>query len=152
MSIQAKPLTGMTIGVQGAYDDAVLTQGFPAAVTLFGPSGARLPYTSRFSGGLSIDQRFPLGSVTGSVGAVTSYVGDRLGNFSRSASARRQNLPEYVRTDLHAGVEYHTWTYHFFANNVFDRRGLLDGPVDTSPPALIYIQPRTIGLNVAKTF
>lgn len=25
MSIQAKPLTGMTIGVQGAYDDAVLT-------------------------------------------------------------------------------------------------------------------------------
>ncbi len=152
MSIQAKPLTGMTIGVQGAYDDASLTQGFPAAVTLFGPSGARLPYTSRFSGAVSIDQRFPLGAVTGSVGAVTSYVGDRLGNFSGSASAPRQNLPEYVRTDLHAAVEYHTWTYNFFANNVFDRRGLLDGPVDTSPPALIYIQPRTIGLNVAKTF
>jgi iron complex outermembrane receptor protein len=152
ISIQAKPLPGMTIGVQGAYDDAVLTQGFPAAVTLFGSAGARLPYTSRFSGGLSIDQRFPIGVVTGSVGAVTSYVGDRLGNFSGSVSAPRQNIPEYVRTDLRAGVEYHTWTYNLFANNVFSRRGLFDGPLDTSPPALIYIQPRTIGLNVAKTF
>jgi outer membrane receptor protein involved in Fe transport len=152
MSIQANPLTGMTIGVQVAYDDAVLTQGFPANVTLFGPSGARLPYTSRFSGEVSVDQRFPIGDVTGSLGAVTSYAGDRLGNFSGSASAPRQAIPKYVRTDLRAGVEYHTWTYNLFANNVFDRRGLLDGPLDTSPPALIYVQPRTIGLNIAKIF
>src|SRR6266446_3447403 len=66
-------LKGMTIGVQGAYDDAVLTQGFPATVTLFGSRGARLPYTSRFSGGLWIDQRFAIGIVTGSVGAVAGY-------------------------------------------------------------------------------
>jgi iron complex outermembrane recepter protein len=152
LAVKAKPRTGLTIAVQAAYDDAVLTQGFPATVTLFGPSGSRLPYTSRFSGSVSIDQRFPIGAVTGSVGASASYVGDRLGNFSGSASAPRQNLPEYVRTDLRAGVEYHTWSYNFFANNVFDRRGLLDGPLDTFAPALIYIQPRTIGLNVAKTF
>jgi iron complex outermembrane receptor protein len=151
-SIQAKPLAGMTIAVWGAYDDAVLTQGFPANVTLFGPPGSRLPYTSRFSGNLSIDQRFPIGAVTGSVGAVTSYVGDRLGNFVYSAASPRQYLPEYVRTDLHAAAEYRSLTYSLFATNIFDRRSLLDGAIDTSPPALIYIQPRTIGLNVAMKF
>src|SRR5260370_6424377 len=128
------------------------TQGFPSKVTMFGTSGARLPYTSRFSGEVSVDQRFPIGDVTGSLGAVTSYVGDRFGNFSGSASAPRQAIPKYVQTDLRAGVEYHTWTYNLFANNVFDKRRLLYGPLDTSPPALIYVPPRTIGLNIAHIF
>jgi iron complex outermembrane receptor protein len=152
LSFQARPRTGLTIAVQAAYDDAVLTQSFPSTGSLFGGSGARLPYTSRFSGSASIDQKFPIGSVTGSVGASVSYVGDRLGGFSGSESSPRQKLPEYVRTDLHLGAEYNTWTINLFVNNVCDRRGLLEGPQDTFPPALIYIQPRTAGLNVAKTF
>jgi outer membrane receptor protein involved in Fe transport len=152
LSVQARPLTGLTVAAEGTYDDAVLTQTFPAVVTLFGPSGARLPYTSRFSGSVSIDQKFPIGSVTGSVGGLVSYVGDRLGGFAGTDSVPRQDLPAYVRTDLHLGAEYGTWTYHFFVNNVFDRRGLLEGPLETFPPALLYIQPRTIGMNVAKTF
>jgi iron complex outermembrane receptor protein len=152
LSVQARPLTGLTIAAQAAYDDAVLKQSFPATVTLFGAAGARLPFTSRFSGSVSIEQRFPIGNVTGTVGGTVSYVGDRLGIFSTSTSAPRQDLPEYARTDLHLGAEYHTWTFNLFANNVFDRRGLLDGPVETFPRASIYIQPRTVGLNVAKTF
>jgi outer membrane receptor protein involved in Fe transport len=151
LSVQARPWSGMTIAAQGAYDDAVLTQDFPSNVTLFGSSGARLPYTSRFSGSVSIDQKFPIAGATGSIGGVVAYVGDRLGNFSGSA-APREYLPEYVRTDMHLGAEYHTWTLNFFINNVFNKRGLLDGPTDILPSALIYIQPRTIGLNISKTF
>jgi iron complex outermembrane receptor protein len=121
-------------------------------VTLFGASGARLPFTSRFSGSLSLDQRFPIGNVTGTVGATVSYVGDRLGIFSASAAASRQDLPAYVRADGHLGAEYGTWTGNLFVNNIFDRRGLLDGPMETFPRASIFIQPRTVGLNVAKAF
>jgi iron complex outermembrane recepter protein len=152
LAVQARPLTGLTIAAQATYDDAALTQGFPATVTLFGDAGSRLPFTSRFSGSVSLDQRFPIGRLTGSAGAVASFVGNRLGNFLGTASAARQYLPEYVRTDLHAGAEYGTWSVNLYANNVFDRRGLLDGPLDTFAPAFIYIQPRTIGLNVVKTF
>jgi iron complex outermembrane receptor protein len=152
LSVQARPVRGLTIAAQAAYDDAVLTQSFPATVTLFGTSGARLPFTSRFSGSLSMDQRFPIGNVTGTVGAAVSYVGDRLGIFSASATAPRQDLPAYVRADAHLGAEYGTWTGNLFVNNVFDRRGLLDGPVETFPRASIFIQPRTVGLNVAKAF
>jgi iron complex outermembrane receptor protein len=152
MSVQATPRKGLTIAAQAAYDDAVLTQDFPAFVTLSGGAGARLPYTSRFSGSVSMDQKFMIGSVRASVGGMLSYVGDRLGNFSASASSPRQVLPSYVRTDLHVGAEYDTWSLNLFINNAFDRRGLLNGPADTFPPAFIYMQPRTIGLNLAKTF
>ena len=99
-----------------------------------------------------MDQRFPIGNVTGTVGAAVSYVGDRLGIFSASATAPRQDLPAYVRADAHLGAEYGTWTGNLFVNNVLDRRGLLDGPVETFPRASIFIQPRTVGLNVAKAF
>jgi hypothetical protein len=54
--------------------------------------------------------------------------------------------------DLHAGVRYDLWTLSLFGNNVLDKRGLLDAGIDVFPASYIYIQPRTIGLNVARTF
>jgi iron complex outermembrane recepter protein len=153
LTLQGKPWTGMTMGAEATYDDAVLTQGFAKDITLYGAEGARLPYTSRFTGNVSIEQGFPINSnVTGTAGADVAYVGDRLGNFQASASTPRQNLPGYVRTDLHVGARYNTWNLNFYANNVFDKRALIDGPGDTFPVGYIYIQPRTIGLNIAKTF
>jgi len=40
-----------------------------------------------------------------------------------------------------------------FANNVTDRRGLLSGGQNSTPPfAFVYIEPRTVGLSVTKAF
>jgi len=40
-----------------------------------------------------------------------------------------------------------------YANNVTDHRGALAGGVGTYPPyAFTYIQPRTIGLTLRKSF
>jgi iron complex outermembrane recepter protein len=152
LAIESRPLTGMTIAGWITIDDASLTQAFPKDSSAYGASGAMLPYSSHFSGSLSVDQEVPLRSTaTGFVGVSVSYVGDREGQFTPSAA--RQTYPGYAKTDLRAGVKYESWTVDFFANNATDRRGLLNGGLGTFVPiAFDYIQPRTIGLSVAKTF
>jgi iron complex outermembrane recepter protein len=153
-SAESRPLNGLTVALSASLSDAVLTQPLPATSTAFGASGSRLPYSSRFSGALSLQQAFPLtSSVSGFVGGVVSYMGDRLGGFTGFAITPRQNLPAYAKTDLRAGVKYNSWTVNLFANNVADRRGVLDGGADVIPAnAFFYIEPRTVGLSIARAF
>jgi iron complex outermembrane recepter protein len=155
LSLEARPLTGMTVAAWAAWNKAELTEPFPAAIAVEGIPGDRLPYNSRFSGKFSLDQEFPLtGSMTGFAGASISYVGDRLGAFSGAGSivAPRSYLPAYARTDAHVGVKYDTWTVNAYVNNAFDKRGILESGADLLPVATLYIQPRTAGLNLTKTF
>jgi len=155
LSVESRPLKGLTMGAWVAWDDAVLTQNAPANTSVYGSSGDRLPYANRFSGNLSLDQEFALpAQATGFVGGTVSYVGDRLGEFaSIIGSPARQTYPAYVRTNLRAGVKYGSWSCDLFVNNLTDRRGELGGGLGTFPPfAFTYIQPRTVGLNVVKTF
>jgi iron complex outermembrane receptor protein len=156
LSIQARPLTGMTASIWGVWNDAKLTEAVPAGSTAIGADGDRLPYSSRFSANFSLQQDFPLAdNVTGFVGGTLSYVGDREGEFPSvfTASTQRQSYPGYARTDLHTGLKYDTWVVNFFVNNLADRRGLLAGGLGQIPPfAFNYIQPRTAGLNVTRNF
>jgi outer membrane receptor protein involved in Fe transport len=109
--------------------------------------GDRLPYSSKFSANLALDQDFPLTAhTTGFVGAEGSYVGKRIGDFTASTVAR-QDFPSYVKLDLRAGIRYDTWTANVFVNNVTDKRGIFSGAV--GPPVSVqYIQPRTYGLQL----
>jgi iron complex outermembrane recepter protein len=152
LSVQARPAGGLTLGAWVTWDNAVLTDNMPADSTVYGVAGDRLPYSSRFSGNLSVNDDFTItGNVTGYVGATVSYVGDRVGTFIPSPD--RQIYPSYSRTDLHGGVRYEAWTANLFVNNVADQRGLLGGGAGTYPPfAFRYIQPRTVGLSVSRDF
>jgi iron complex outermembrane recepter protein len=155
LSLEARPLTGMTAAAWATWNTAELTEPFSPGIAAQGDSGDRLPYSSRFSGKLSLDQEFPLpSSMTGFVGASVFYVGDRLGAFSGAGSivAPRAYLPAYARTDAHVGVRYGTWTLNAYVNNSFDKRGVLDSGADLLPVATLYIQPRTAGLNLTKIF
>jgi len=152
LSIATTPLTGMTIALWGAYNEAELVEDFPVG-SLFGRAGDRLPYSSRFSGNFSINQSFPLwNGATGSLGGSVSYVGDRVGNF-RSTAARQLYGP-YAQIDLRAGVALDTWTLSLFVNNVANREGVLRTGLDAVmiPSYTTYIQPRTAGLSLAKSF
>ncbi len=152
LSLESRPLTGLTIAGWVAWDEAVLTQAFPSASSMYGASGDRLPYSSRFSGNLSVQQEFPLTSrATGFVGAAASFVGDRLGEFT--GTAQRQDLPAYTKTDLKVGATYDSWTINAFVNNVADRRGVLNGGLGQFPPfGFVEIQPRTVGLSASRSF
>ena len=156
LSAQARPLRGLTVGGWLAWNEAVLTQAFPTQSSAFGQPGDRLPYSSRFSGSLSVDQEFALAArLRGVVGASVSYVGNRIGEFaSVFVPPDRQGLPGYAQTDLRAGLIYdESWNLRLFANNVTDRRGLLRGGLNTVFPfAYNYVQPRTIGVLATRSF
>jgi iron complex outermembrane recepter protein len=151
LSMEARPLPGLTLNAWIDFADAELTEAFPAnANGVAGAEGDRLPYSSRFSGYLSAKQDFPLfDGVTGFVAADISYVGDRLGEFA-GAPSQREDLPAYAKTDVRLGANYGTWTFNLYGNNVADKRAIISGqPIG---PVLTYIQPRTIGLSITKTF
>jgi iron complex outermembrane receptor protein len=153
LSIIARPLPGLSISPWIVYDNAVLTQAFPANSTTFGVPGNRLPNSPLVSANVSVEQYVSFArNVSGFAGVSVSYAGDRKGVFV-SESPLRQDLPAYTKTDLNAGLNYRTWKLNFFATNVGDVRGLLNGGVGyIEPNGYVYITPRKIGFNLVKTF
>jgi outer membrane receptor protein involved in Fe transport len=152
-SIESKPLQGLTIASWLTWADAALKEGFPANSPTQGNAGDRLPYSSRFSGNLSVDEELPItGAFKGFVGGAVDYVGDRLGEFAPTGPPR-QDYPGYSQTNLHAGIRFDTWTLRAYATNVWDKRALLGGGLGSYPPfGFTFIQPRTVGLSIVKTF
>jgi iron complex outermembrane receptor protein len=155
ISVDSRPWEHLSLSGWFVWSDAQLTQGFAADVAAFGNAGDPLPQSSRISGHFSVQQEFTLGPhMSGFVAGDESYVGERFGNFLTTPGGVRANLPAYAETDLRAGVKYGAWSANLFANNIADRRGVLNGgPGSGSIPAAFYIiQPRTIGLSVARSF
>lgn len=153
LSIQAAPARGLKIAANLALSDAKLSDALPVGGTAVGQSGDRLPYSSRFSGSLSADQEFAAWSQwTGYVGASVSHVGSRLAEFTATEDGRFE-LPAYTAVDLRAGVRNDSWTVNLFVNNVGDKRGILaEGQINGPDYEVTYIQPRTVGLSITKTF
>lgn len=155
LSLEARPVAGLSFSGWVAWNDAKLREGFPAEAAAFGLPGDRLPYSSRFSGKFSVDGELPLtASLNGFAGASVNYVGRRFGEFvgNPADAAFRQKYPGYAQADLHLGVEYDNWRLMAYMNNVTNRRGLVGGgfynPTTLNPNWMNYIQPRTIGLSI----
>jgi iron complex outermembrane recepter protein len=150
-SVESAPAEGLTVAAWIAYDNAVLTKALPISSGATGNVGDRLPISPRISGHVSLNEDFPVWqSVTGFLRAEASYVGYREGIFT---DGPRTPFPAYTKTDVRAGFRTDSWTFNLYANNVADVRGLIGGGVAYDPPnAFVYITPRTIGVNVVKTF
>ncbi len=151
LSVESRPLTGLTVAAWVAWDNAIITEHTPPGAVQALVPGERLPLSPRFSSNLSVEQKFPLpGGVDGFIGGNWSYVGNRASVIGASES---QIYPSYAKTDLRAGAEYDLWRINLFATNVTDARGILSGGVGTAlPNNFYYIQPRTVGLNVERSF
>ena len=152
LSVEARPLAGLTIAAWAAYDDAALTQDLPTGSTAYGVSGNRLPLSPRISAHFSFKQDFPLwNQVTGFVGGSIDYIGNREGLFI--STPERAYYAPYARADVLAGARFDSWTVSLYGNNIADRRGVLGGGIGMFPPfSYNIIQPRTIGLDVIKKF
>jgi outer membrane receptor protein involved in Fe transport len=155
LALDVRPTSSLTVTARYAYNKAELTEPLPPGAALagaVGASGDRLPYSAKNSGSLSLDQAFPMANGFTAFGGLTvSYVGDRQGVFV--ATPTRQVLPAYTQADLRGGIRKEAWQVNLFANNVADRRGVLNGGIGTlTPTEFAYIQPRTVGLLVSRTF
>jgi outer membrane receptor protein involved in Fe transport len=152
LAVQSKPFTGTTIGATTAWNRAVLTESLLPDTTLIGNDGDRLPNSARWSGNLSLDQEFPaLAGTRGFVGGAISYVGDRLSVFMPAPGTREQ-FPGYAQINMRGGVRSDGWNLTVYGNNVLDKRGVLSGGLGAFFPGYIYIQPRTVGLSVSRSF
>jgi outer membrane receptor protein involved in Fe transport len=154
LAAETTPLKGLKLSAWVAFNNGVLTSGFPPTATVTGVSGDRLPFSSRFSGNLSVDDEFPLATGTmGFLGGSVSYIGDRDGDFPTPPQVTRPVLPSYTKIDFRAGVRYESWKVSLFANNVADKRGVVYFGVGLgAAPMVNFIQPRTIGLSLSRNF
>ncbi len=153
ISTVLRPTSRLTISSWAAYSDAIIAEPFPVTSSIFAARGDRLPYAARWSGNVSVAQRFPIAPhIEGSIGGTMTYVGDRIGEFRNVAL--RQTLPAYTKIDLNAGITTTSnLSINLFITNLTDRRGALAGGLGYNPQyAFQYIQPRTIGLTIAKEF
>jgi iron complex outermembrane recepter protein len=152
LSLESRPLTGLTLSATSSWNQAKLTKDFPAS-NVSGLSGDRLPYSSPFSGSFSVVQEFPLGSIaTGFVGGSASYVGSRKGLF-RATTQVRGTFPSYTQIDLQVGARRDGWSINAYANNLTDERGILNSGLDANRLTFVtYIQPRTVGLTLGYKF
>ncbi len=150
--VTSRPVAGLTIAANGTLYDAKLAEDFPITSSSPGKAGDRLPYISRFTGSLSVNEEFAIaGEIAGFVGGRVSYVGKREGNFS--SSALRQQYPSYTTLDLNVGANFNSWTANIYANNITDKRGILSGGLDSLPiNSFTYIRPRIIGLSLSRVF
>ncbi|MBK7902544.1 MAG: TonB-dependent receptor [Proteobacteria bacterium] len=149
LSVESTPVEGLKVAGWVSWGNAELTEPFPAGASNVGVAGDRLPYSTEFSGSLSLEKEFPLANgMNGFVGGTLSYVGDRVGYFR--AAPERQEYPAYTKSDLRAGVRHDSWAVNFFVNNLTDKRGVLGGGLDASPTyGFTHIVPRTVGANLS---
>ena len=171
-AIQARPAADLTVTAQGSYNDAALTQSLPAAAVNAGTyavAGDRLPYSVRWSGGVTANQDIHISSDwTGFVGGAVTYLGMREGEFpyycipaycgGTGTIFPRAALPGYTTINMHMGARHESWLVNLYLNNVADRRGVAGatpGTVAVGVTGGYYgtvIQPRTVGLSVARNF
>ncbi|MEP6483320.1 MAG: TonB-dependent receptor [Rudaea sp.] len=149
------PLTGLRLGLNGAYTDAVLTEDVPS---IGGLDGDRLPSIPKWSGSITADYSFPLrDGWTGRVGGGIRYAGSSESALAHSPLALPQD--SYTALDLNGDVSNDRWTIRIFIKNLTDERVYTSltaltnaGTGEISQVKGVPLQPRTIGIGFDAKF
>ena len=151
-----RPTPEFTISGWGVWNEAELAEDFPATGTLVGSKNDPLPYSSKFSGNLTLSyEREISDGWRGFASGTAAYVGKRVTFFAPAGigTTERQVLPAYGKLDLTFGVRRNSWSITAYVNNATDSRGRLAGGLYAfNPSAFNVIQPRTTGVSVSKEF
>lgn len=152
ISVETRPLSGLSVSAWAAYNTAKITEDFPPGSFPPGRTGDRIPDAPRTSGQLSIDQEIPFSNTwVGFVGATANYVGNRAVGYRAGSATPPISRPGYTQADIRGGLRYGSWEVNAFVTNVTDKRGVLSsGGVNYR--YVTYVQPRTAGVSVTKTF
>jgi iron complex outermembrane recepter protein len=149
-----RPVSGLTLGLLGAYINAKVTTDAP----LLGASdGDKLPYVPDVTATLNANYTWhAFGSYNAFFGGAWSYVGQQYTNFSTSSALEAHTkLPSYDVLRISTGVDNARYSFEFYAENLANSRGKTDysntGGVNQTGLAN-FIQPRTIGVQVGAKF
>ena len=163
--LTVRPWSGMTLDANATIGKSELTQTLSRSTddqqTLAGAAGDRLPYSTRFTGNLSVQQEFPLSSdLSGRVGFNVNHVGNRFGDLNQDISNRgssaapfgRPKLPAYTLVDLTAGLSVaKRFEINLYVRNLFDKRTplIVDTGNGVRSPQAIFSTPRIAGINIS---
>jgi outer membrane receptor protein involved in Fe transport len=160
------PIDGLVLGLNLSYTDAQMTDAVASLGTV---KGARLPQTPFWSGSFTADYKTPIDERWNfEVGAGYRYKGSQyylvegqsigtLANGKPELAGGEENA--YGQVDLHAGINDGSWRISVYAKNVTNDLHLID--VATTYAAVFntpvdyggnYLQPRTIGISIDKSF
>lgn len=155
LSAAFAPVDGLRLGINASYTDATLTEDPPPPNA--GAAGDRLPRIPEWSGSLTADYSFDVGSNwNGSIGGGLRYVGDRWSQLESDPESVRAD--SYSAVDLNASLSNGNVSFRLYARNVFDEDAELTNGLQTDAlgqPLYVTatpLQPRTIGLAVDVTF
>ena len=158
VSIDAHPIDGLRIITALSVNDAELTQSLPPESTAYGLSGARLPYSTPFSGSVTVDQDFAhVAGATLSAGGSVMYIGRPQGRVCARRGHATFQFPGYTTLNARLGARYQMWHFLLFVNNLADSRGIVGGQSvyevgNPSGLAEVITQPRTLGLSASRQF
>jgi len=152
------PVAGLQIMANAAYTDAKLSEDqVNANVMAAGREGDRIPYTPKFSAGVSAQYVWPLsGDLNGLARADLNYVGTSYSEFRPNGPFYRR-IGAYSLTNLRAGIESAGggWGAYLFLNNAFNDEAITyatASAISTGQTLVVSATPRTIGINIRKHF
>ena len=158
-----RPMSGVSLSVNGAYTRARLSGDAPAFVG--GLKGDRLPFTPPLSVSANADYAWAVGGdAKAFLGASARYLSRQNADFDatfRTANGRQRRVPAYTVVDLRAGVDFKHFGIEAFVRNVTDSHGrtstgvLTASGLPVSPNGALetgVIRPRTIGLSLSVAY
>lgn len=152
----ARPIQHLTVSFAGSYQDAYLLKGASAEQYVLNPtlglSGDAIPGVAPFQFNLGLNYTAPLvDDWNGTLAGDVSYRGSENSYFASNAF----NIPlrPYTLLNVRAGVSKGPWSANLFVHNLTDDRAQVSAINSTQDPdALLTVQPRTVGMNVTRTF
>ncbi|WP_083748741.1 TonB-dependent receptor [Pelomonas sp. KK5] len=147
------------IGANIGFNDAKLTEvGTATAAYLGAAAGDRLPGSSKVTAAAFGDWSFPVGDMTGSLGATLRYQGAKPSSFPGSALNPNYNIPAYTQLDLRAGLEWSRYQLRLRLDNATDKLAYTSystakvAAAQTVASNAGLIRPRTITLTFGADF
>ena len=151
-----RPMAGLVLNGNAAYQHGVLrADQINDIVTAAGKKGDRIPFEPIFTAALSAQYDWTLSDAADAYARMDfSYTGRSYSEF-RPTSPQYERMGDFSTVNMRVGVDYADWDVSLFVNNLFDVNGRVRVSSSTASAleqATISTTPRTIGVNVRRTF
>jgi iron complex outermembrane receptor protein len=156
LSVEARPLTGLTLGLNAGYVDAKYVEYVDTAGK--DRAGENFPFVPKTTASATVDYETSVGSGwTASAGADYKYVGSILSGTGVDLDLQFP-VPSYTQLDLRTELSKDHWRFEGYVDNVTDKYIVLRVwntfffPDPPARPFASVAPPRMYGLRATYTF
>ncbi len=143
----------LTLNLALGYEKAKITEATVQSRTVVGQPLTGVP---KWSASATTQYTVPLGERSAFIRGQWDFTGART-SFNNVAPPVGRPLGSYSTMNLRAGIDQGPWEVTVFAQNLFDKRGVIgdlipEGAELAGRPRLFVVRPRTIGLQLRREF